>query len=167
VVSDADSTAGSTPIVTLRPMTAAEYEVWIEATTVLYAEERAAATGLPRDVSLEKARAQVATLLPDGHATTGMYLLLIVDDTGSEVGILWLGPHPDRPDTLYVWDISIDEPFRGRGFGRAAMLAAEDLARDARVDAIGLNVFGPNTAARRLYVSLGYDVTSQQMLKKL
>ena len=148
-------------------MTAAEYDVWIEATTVWYAEDRATATGMPRDVSLEKARAQVATLLPDGHATAGMYLLLVVDDTGTEVGVLWLGPHPERPDTLYVWDISIDEPFRGRGFGRAAMLAAEDVARDAGAVAIGLNVFGPNTAARRLYDSLGYDVTSQQMLKKL
>ena len=148
-------------------MTVAEYEAWIEDTTVSYAEDRAAATGLPRDVSLEKARAQVATLLPDGHATAGMYLLLVVDDTGTEVGVLWLGPHPERPDTLYVWDISIDEPFRGRGFGRAAMLAAEDVARDAGAVAIGLNVFGPNTAARRLYDSLGYDVTSQQMLKKL
>jgi ribosomal protein S18 acetylase RimI-like enzyme len=141
--------------------------VWIEETTVWYAEERAAATGLPPDVSLEKARAQVATLLPDGQATAGMYLLVVVDDTDAEVGILWLGPHPDRPDTLYVWDISIHEPFRGRGFGRAAMLAADVVARDAGVFAIGLNVFGPNTAARRLYDSLGYDVTSQQMLKKL
>jgi ribosomal protein S18 acetylase RimI-like enzyme len=148
-------------------MTVAEYDVWIEEATALYAEERATATGLPRDVSLEKARAQVATLLPDGSATAGMYLLVIVDDADTEVGILWLGPHPDRPDTLYVWDISIDEAFRGRGFGRAAMLAAEDVARDARVFAIGLNVFGPNTAARRLYDSLGYDVTSQQMLKQL
>jgi ribosomal protein S18 acetylase RimI-like enzyme len=148
-------------------MTEPEYGAWIEATTVWYAEDRAAATGMPRDVSLEKARAQVATLLPDGHVTAGMYLLVIVDDTDADVGILWLGPHPDRPNTLYVWDISIDEPFRGRGFGRAAMLAGEDIARDAGAVAIGLNVFGANTTARRLYDSLGYDVTSQQMLKKL
>jgi ribosomal protein S18 acetylase RimI-like enzyme len=148
-------------------MTAAEYDTWIEDTTVWYAEERAAATGMPPDVSLEKARAQIATLLPDGQATTGMYLLVVVDDTDAEVGILWLGPHPDRPETLYVWDVSIDEQFRGRGFGRAAMLAGEDVARDAGAIAIGLNVFGANTTARRLYDSLGYDVTSQQMLKKL
>jgi ribosomal protein S18 acetylase RimI-like enzyme len=148
-------------------MTAAEYGVWIEETTVLYAEERATATGMPRDVSLEKARAQIATLLPAGQTTSGMYLFVIVDDADADVGILWLGPHPDRPDTLYVWDVSIHERFRQRGFGRAAMLAAEDVARDAGVVAIGLNVFGPNTAARRLYDSLGYDVTSQQMLKKL
>jgi len=148
-------------------MTAAEYGAWIDATTVWYAEDRATATGMPRDVSREKARAQVATLLPDGHATAGVYLLVIVDDADADVGILWLGPHPDRPNTLYVWDLSIDEPFRGRGFGRAAMLAGEDLARDAGAVAIGLNVFGANTTARRLYDSLGYDVTSQQMLKKL
>jgi ribosomal protein S18 acetylase RimI-like enzyme len=149
-------------------MTAAEYAVWIEATTVMYAEDRATATGMSRDVSLENARAQIATLLPDGHATAGMYLLVILDDSGTDVGILWLGPHLDRPsDTLYIWDITIDEGFRGRGFGRATMLAAEDVARQAGAIALSLNVFGPNTAARRLYESLGYEVTSLQMLKNL
>ncbi len=31
------------------------------------------------------------------------------------------------------------------------------------VVSIGLNVFGPNVAARRLYEDLGYQVTSTQM----
>jgi ribosomal protein S18 acetylase RimI-like enzyme len=148
-------------------MTAAEYEAWIEQAAVSYAEDRAAATGISVAVSLEKARAQLPTLLPEGHATPGMHLFVVVDDAGSDVGELWLGPHPDRPDTLFVWDISIREEFRGRGLGRAAMLAAEDVAVRVAAEAIGLNVFGPNTVARHLYESLGYGVTSQQMLKEL
>lgn len=148
-------------------MTAAEYGAWIDEAAVSYAEDRAAATGMPLAVSLEKARAQLPTLLPEGHATPGMHLFVIVDNAKTDVGELWLGSHPDRADTWFVWDISIREPFRGRGLGRAAMLAAEHVARQAGVEAIGLNVFGPNTAARNLYESLGYAVTSQQMLKDL
>jgi GNAT superfamily N-acetyltransferase len=148
-------------------MTAPEYEAWIEGAVISYAEERAAAIGLPHDVSLERARALLPTLLPEGHATPGMQLFVIVDDTKTDVGNLWLGTDPDRPDTLFVWDISIHEQFRGRGLGRAAMLAAEGAARQAGAVAMSLNVFGPNTVARRLYESLGYGVTSQQMLKNL
>jgi hypothetical protein len=35
------------------------------------------------------------------------------------------------------------------------------------VKAIGLNVFGPNTVARTLYESAGYQVASLQMHKAL
>ena len=148
-------------------MTAPEYEAWIEEAVISYADERAAATGIPLAVSLDKARAQLPMLLPEGHATPGMQLFVIVDDTDSDVGNLWLGTDPDRPDTLFVWDISIREQFRGRGLGRAAMLAAEDVARQTHAVAMSLNVFGSNTVARRLYESLGYGVTAQQMLKNL
>jgi ribosomal protein S18 acetylase RimI-like enzyme len=148
-------------------MTAAEYEPWIEETTVWYAEERATATGIPLAVSLERARAQLPTLLPQGHATPGMHLFVVVDDTGTDVGYLWLGRDPDRSNTWYVWDVSIGEQFRGRGLGRATMLAAEQVARRAGGEAIGLNVYGLNTVARKLYESLGYGVVSQQMLKDL
>ncbi len=148
-------------------MTATEYEPWIAETTVWYAEARAAATGLPPAVSLERARVQLPTLLPQGHATPGMHLFVVVDDTGTDVGILWLGRDPDRSNTWFVWDISIGEEFRGRGLGRATMLAAEQVARRAGGVAIGLNVFGSNAAARKLYESLGYGVISQQMVKDL
>ena len=37
-------------------------------------------------------------------------------------------------DSLFVYDIEIDEPHRGRGLGRATMLAAEDVARGRAAD---------------------------------
>jgi ribosomal protein S18 acetylase RimI-like enzyme len=43
--------------------------------------------------------------------------------------------------------------------------AAEREAQRHGADAIGLNVFGGNDAARRLYESSGYQVTSIQMRK--
>ena len=148
-------------------MTAAEYDAWVEEMTVWYAQERAAATGIPLAVSLERARAQLPTLLPQGQATPGMHLFVVVDDTDTDVGVLWLGRDPDRSNTWYVWDVSVGEQFRGRGLGRATMLAAERVARRAGGEAIGLNVYGLNTVARKLYESLGYGVVSQQMLKDL
>jgi ribosomal protein S18 acetylase RimI-like enzyme len=66
-----------------------------------------------------------------------------------------------------VYDIEIHERRRHRGFGWAAMVAAEDLVRDAGIGEIGLNVFGFNEAARRLYDSLGYRVVATQMTKRL
>jgi ribosomal protein S18 acetylase RimI-like enzyme len=159
--------AHGTPAVTLRAMTASEYEAWIGGALQSFAEERAAAVGIPLDVSLTRARVQLTGLLPEAHATPGMSLLVILDADGNDVGRMWLGADPDRADTLFVWDISIDPKFRGAGLGRAAMTAAEGLARQAGHASMSLNVFGPNAVARRLYDSLGYRATSVQMVKSL
>ena len=63
--------------------------------------------------------------------------------------------------------VEADEAFRGRGYGREAMLLAEAEARGRGMRSIGLKVHGSNAAARSLYASLGYDVITQQMKKSL
>jgi ribosomal protein S18 acetylase RimI-like enzyme len=68
---------------------------------------------------------------------------------------------------MFVFDIEIDAEHRGRGLGRAAMLAAERVVADAGRSVIGLNVFGPNRRARRLYESLGYRTESMQLAKDI
>ena len=84
------------------------------------------------------------------------------------VGTLWLAvPGPDDPTMAWVYDIEIEPAYRGRGYGRAAMLLAEAEARARGMASIGLNVHGQNTVARSLYDSLGYATTALQMKKAL
>ncbi|CAM5644474.1 GNAT family N-acetyltransferase OS=Streptomyces tendae OX=1932 GN=GUR47_33185 PE=4 SV=1 [Streptomyces tendae] len=58
-----------------------------------------------------------------------------------------------------MFDVEADAPHRGRGHGRTLMLLAEARAIAAGLPLIGLNVFAGNTAAERLYESLGYETT--------
>jgi ribosomal protein S18 acetylase RimI-like enzyme len=155
------------PVVSLRPMNASEFGPWIEHGTRVFAAEQAQATGMPFEVSLAKARAQLPELLPQGLATKGMWFLIVVDAEGSDVGSLWLGMDPDRTDTVFVWAVEIDEEYRRNGMGRAAMTSAEAFTREVGAAAISLHVFGSNTTARSLYESLGYEATSVQMIKRL
>jgi ribosomal protein S18 acetylase RimI-like enzyme len=67
----------------------------------------------------------------------------------------------------WVYNIEVDPAFRGRGYGRAAMILAEGEARSRGMTSLGLNVHGQNKVARSLYDSLGYDVTALQMKKPL
>lgn len=66
-----------------------------------------------------------------------------------------------------MFEIEIGRQHRGRGLGRAAMSAAEDLVRAAGLSEISLNVFGFNAPARGRYDSLGYRVVSTAMTKSL
>ncbi len=148
-------------------MSADRFAAWRQTCVREFADELAQAAALPVEQARERAEAQFAQALPDGVETAGMSLLVVHDGDGQEVGILWTGPHPQRPDTGYVYDIEIVEHRRGEGLGRATMVAAERLMYDAGLRAVGLNVFGFNERARSLYESLGYGVVATQMLRML
>jgi len=80
---------------------------------------------------------------------------------------LWIGPHATgQICAWWAWDIAIDAHQRGKGFGRDALLLAEDRVREHGGSRL-LNVFGFDAAGRALYESLGYETTSVRMLKKL
>ena len=92
----------------------------------------------------------------------------MVEADGEAVGHVWFA-ESSRNDrrTIFVNDVEIDEAYRGRGLGRAAMGLVEDAARARGIDRVELNVFGGNTAARSLYRSLGYDEVAVGMRKRL
>jgi GNAT superfamily N-acetyltransferase len=148
-------------------MTAEEFAGWRSESVESFAHDLAKAMDRPLQAARERAAAQFDELLPDGRESAGAHLLVVQSELGERVGTLWLGPHPTRSDHGFVYDVVIEERVRGRGFGRAAMLAAEEVLRREGKSAVSLNVFGFNTTAHRLYQSLGYDVVSTQMSKKL
>jgi ribosomal protein S18 acetylase RimI-like enzyme len=152
--------------VALRPMTADEFAAYHDRSVRGFAEQMHELGGQDLESSLAESERQMRELLPDGLATDGQHLLVVEDD-GVRVGVLWLGARRDRTDLWWVWELEIDEAHRGRGLGRAAMRVGESYAREQGVDRLGLNVFGGNRAAIALYDSLGYAVDSQQMSKRL
>jgi ribosomal protein S18 acetylase RimI-like enzyme len=153
---------------TLRPMTRAEWDEWMPRQLAGYAAHIAASGEMSEADAWAKARADTARSFHGGFETPGQLVFRLVA-AGQAVGWLWLGfPDPSR-DSLMAWvyNIEVDPPFQGRGYGRAAMLAAEGEARTRGMTSLGLNVHGQNTVARSLYDSLGYQVMAMQMKKPL
>lgn len=153
-------------MLTLRPLTQSEYDVRIAALQAAYAEDEIQAGRGSLSEVAARIEQQFATLLPDGLATEGQ-LLLAGEVDGEVIGFLWIGlPTPDRAQA-WIFEITVDEAHRRRGHGRALMLAAEEELRARGVTRLGLNVFGHNPGALRLYESLGFETTSRQMSKAL
>ena len=97
--------------------------------------------------------------------SAGQHIFDVLRD-GEIVGTLWLGHQPGQKE-WFIYDIVINEEHRGAGLGRATMLAAEEYVKSQSATRLGLNVFGPNTIARRLYESLDYQVMSISMYRDL
>ena len=132
-----------------------------------YVQERIASGEKPEEAR-RIAAVQTRELFPDGKPAPGQLLYRVVDDEAAAVGSLWIGPRtPENAAAYWVWDVEIDETQRGKGFGRAAMVMAEEAARDHGATELGLNVFGHNAVARSLYESMGYQTAAVNMRKPL
>jgi ribosomal protein S18 acetylase RimI-like enzyme len=104
---------------------------------------------------------------PQGRPAPGQLVFEVLHGD-QVVGSLWIGVlEPDQPSRWWVMDIQIAESHRRRGIGRTTMRLAEREVRRRGGDSLGLNVFGPNVIARRLYDALGYEVLATNMVKVL
>ncbi len=148
--------------VNFRRLRADEFEAWAAEHIRGYAEGMIAFADMSREQSELEAARDVAAVLPQGVATEGTHLWVVEDEGGRSVGSVFLGV---RGGGAWLFDITIDEAQRGRGLGRAAMLALEHEVRALGFDRLGLNVWGGNEIARSLYRSLSFGEISVEMKK--
>src|SRR5581483_5360891 len=152
----------------LRPMREDELGAFIQRGNASYARDMVSQAGLSPEQAQKKADHDWKMLLPNGRVPEGHHLFVVEDEqTGEHVGDLWFAERTTDFDsrTAFVYSIEIFEPFRGRGFGKQAMLLLEDEVRSRGLPHIALNVFGGNDVARSLYRSLGYAETAVWMRK--
>lgn len=153
--------------VRLRPMTQEEYAAWRERSVREYATEIAKSRDLDPESAAAQSAGEFAELLPDGLSSRDMHLWTAV--VGDEaVGMGWFELRQRASGvSAWIYDISVDPARRGEGLGRGLLDALHDAARELGATSMALNVFGDNATAIRLYDSLGYTVTAQQMKRDL
>jgi ribosomal protein S18 acetylase RimI-like enzyme len=150
--------------VSLQPASPEELAAYLARARETYIAERITAGDEPA-AAVKNADDSYRSAFPDGRPANG-HLVFSVRRDGEPVGVLWIGPQTiGSRERWWVWDIEIEEAFRGQGIGRQTMLLAEAEARAHGATELGLNVFGHNAVAIDLYRSLGYEVTAMQMRK--
>jgi ribosomal protein S18 acetylase RimI-like enzyme len=155
--------------VKLEPMSKREYDIWRKNSVSDYAQEKQR-SGVWGEDALERAEAQHNELLPQGPETNDHYLFNIVDVQENQIiGSAWLaqGALGQPRHKAWIFDIALAPQFRGKGFGREAMLTLETFAKSLGVTELGLHVFGHNKLAFALYQSLGFEPRSITMSKTL
>ncbi|MGH2634921.1 MAG: GNAT family N-acetyltransferase [Actinomycetota bacterium] len=139
-----------------------EFVAWLPLLREDYAQD------LVRDyaMSSDKARSRAVAEI-DGHRSAG-HFVFVIEVEREPVGHLWLVERRDAYEpTLVVYDIDVDEPYRGYGYAKAAMVLAEEEARKRGLTRIALHVGARNDVARNLYRSLGFEENEVAMSKPL
>ncbi len=148
-------------------MRGAEFDAWSVGSVRGFADQQVASGLLPPEEAQAVAEQAFAEQLPAGLETPEHHLWTVHAD-GPTVGHLWVRVRPSADEVeAFVYDVELLPQARGRGLGRATMLAAEDAARDLGATVVRLNVFGHNTVAIGLYSSLGYQVSAATMTCRL
>lgn len=148
-------------------MPEATFAQYAENAISAYAQDNIVSGRWPKDGALERSRADFYELLPQGLATPNQHLFSIqsADETVGYMHLAVIEKHGIRQ--AFIYDVEVLEAHQRQGHAKRAFAALESIVRALGLDRIGLHVFAQNTAAQALYRSLGYDVTSINMLKTL
>ncbi|MFE3946618.1 GNAT family N-acetyltransferase [Streptomyces sp. NPDC059118] len=145
--------------VTARPMTQAEFPGWLASEKTSYAGDIIRAGTLSQEEAVRKSDRDFADLLPEGLATPD-HTLLVLEAAGEPIGTGWL-KHRHLPGITYGYGLHVQERFRGKGYGRAAMAAGEEATLAAGDSTLMFTVWGGNEVAMNLYTSAGYRVVEE------
>jgi ribosomal protein S18 acetylase RimI-like enzyme len=149
----------------LRPLRDDEFPDFLDMLRVEYVRGMVAEAGMTSEAAEEKATADHASLFPDGGRQAHHRISVVEDAAGGEpVGYLFWAPRGTR---AFLYELLIDEPFRGQGLGRRVLELFEAEARTEGLPGIDLNVWGGNEVARRLYRSVGFNERAVFMSKEL
>lgn len=156
-------------MVSLQRMSGSEFPAFFEAASDSYAADNAASGRWSETDAPSLAREETRRLLPRAEKTPDHELFVIRDTVSSiAVGYVWYGSLTRGTKKLaFLFQLYIHPQHRRQGFGRRALAAFEDEARNTGHDSLGLNVFVTNPGAVKLYESTGYLPISIGMRKEL
>ena len=151
-------------------MSVEEFSKFVEKSAPRYARDVARSRNFLFDEGLQLARKQFSELLPEGMATPSNYFFTVRDaNTGARAGDLWFAVRDagTQRSTAFLFEIFLEEEFRGRGFGTELLHFFEERAQALGARELGLNVFAFNPGAQRLYERMGWTVQSSFMRKSM
>ena len=151
-------------MVKLEPIQQEDFEHFLESEIRAYAEDHVRNGDWPAEAAVERSRKEFAHYLPDGIHSRDQYIWSILDEDDKKLGVLWVQLKEAR---AFILDFVIDEKFRGKGFGKQALIAMDDKLKSMGAEAVALHVFGHNIGAQELYKKMGFEITDIHMRKRL
>lgn len=151
----------------LQEMNEAEFDRYLEWFIPDYAGDLSENFLIPMDKALEESKNLMRDLLPDKQKTVDQHVCHIYSvEEEQYVGVIWYNIQPET-HKAYIYHILIHEAFRNRGFASTVLSELEETVRKSGITSLGLNVFGNNPGAQRVYEKAGYQASSVAMGKRI
>lgn len=153
----------------LAPMRPEAYPAFFEEAVAFYAAENIAVGSWRSEEALGLSRDETQRMFSQGLETPDQYVFEIFGAVEQEpVGYVWFAVIPrGTTKVAFVVQLKIHPKSQRQGHGRAALGLIEQRARKLGLSGMALQVFAHNPSAKALYESVGYKVSSFNMIKPL
>src|SRR5436190_9587942 len=104
-----------------------------------YAEERRRVGHWNAAVAMGRSREEITELLGDDPGARGHRFFKGIDEAKDRVGWIWIGPPPEifhLKGAMWLYQITVAEGARGRGFGRGMLVTLHRLLAGEGVEAL-------------------------------
>ena len=154
---------------TLDPLTEQEFATFFERVSATHADANVAGGRWLAADAAALARDETSRLLPSGVTTPDHHLYAIRPEPGRPlVGYLWFGEMQRGSARIaFVFQVLVLPEHRRLGYARAALQLVHEIAESKGLSSVALHVFAHNEGAYALYRSLGYQVSSLNLVKPL
>jgi ribosomal protein S18 acetylase RimI-like enzyme len=154
-------------MVILRQMLTGEFPAYCEYFIEDYSGEIIENYGHPKDVAIDMAKKDLEGSFPHGPESSDHSLLCLEADLDGKrelVGYLW---HKVSDDSTFIYDFYISPDYRGKGFGKEALAALEEVLASRGIGQIKLRVAYNNKRALKLYQDVGFEITGLNLAKNI
>lgn len=149
-------------------MTQLEFNEYFPGDLQHLANELAKASDISDDEALRLATQSYDSLFPKRLVNSPDQCVFNVMESETKVGTLHFGVKREKAKPyVWIWNIEIYPNARGKGYASLTMTALEKEVLKLGISTIGLNVFGHNTPAIKLYKKHHYRTSSMKMPKVL
>jgi len=126
-------------MVKLVPMTEEEFAEYLATAVELYAQAHIQAGDCDASEALELARADYATLLPEGLSSRGQYLYSVLDEASdARVGMIWVAlKERGGKKSAFIYDFAIREEHRNKGYGAQTLSKVDRIVGKMGASRIG------------------------------
>ena len=151
----------------LQKMTDEEFDHYLAYFIPDYAKDLSENYMIPLEKAMEESKDLMEQLLPNKQDTEGQLVYNIYSiDEDKTIGVIWYNIQTES-NKAYIYHILIKEEFRKKGFATFVLQELEETMKSTGITSMGLNVFGKNPNAYKLYEKLGYQTQSTAMGKRI
>ncbi len=103
-------------------------------------------------------RSEFSDVFPEGAKTSDNYLYVVKNNNNDKIGVIGYQNSPFEDNAAFVIENVIKEEFRGKGYGKSALLKLQEDAKQKGFSKMVLNAFKYNTVSYNMYEKCGFVV---------
>lgn len=153
------SNSAALPSVTLVKIDKEEFRLYAKWSAKNYADNLVSSgTEKCRLKALIDAKKEYKDVFPDGSDTKDNYLYIVTNEKNEKIGVIGYQKSPFEDNAAFIIENVIKEEYRGKGYGKSALVKLQEDAREKGFPKIVLNAFKHSPISFGMYQRNGFKI---------